>query len=80
LMEFIELRCFLRDVVADHAVKASRLAALVRDVSWVLENLGMPSMLGIPRDLRMADDVLGAVDVILEHVKGAYDSGCGPWD
>jgi hypothetical protein len=31
----------------------------------------MPSILGIPRDPRMPGDVLGAVDVILEHVKGA---------
>jgi hypothetical protein len=38
----------------------------------------MPSIPVIPRDMCTASDVLGLVDVILEHVKEAYDSGRGP--
>jgi hypothetical protein len=35
---------------------------------------------GFPQDPRMTDDVLGVVDMILECVKGAYDSDHDPWD
>jgi hypothetical protein len=42
LTEFIELQRLLQDVEADRIIEASCLAALVRDVSQVLENLGMP--------------------------------------
>jgi hypothetical protein len=59
LMEFVELRRLLQDIEVDRAIEASRLAALVRDVFQVLEILGMPSIPGKPRDLRMADDILG---------------------
>jgi hypothetical protein len=41
-MEFVEPRRHLWDV------EASRLAALVKDVSQVLENLGMPPITGNP--------------------------------
>jgi hypothetical protein len=75
-LEFIELQQLLWDIEADHAVEANRLATLVR----VLENLDMPSNPGMPRDLRMAVDVLGAVDMILECMKGAYVSSHSPWD
>jgi hypothetical protein len=46
----------------------------------VLEDLGMSPIPGIPRDPRMSDDVLEAVDVILERVKEAYNSSHNPWD
>jgi hypothetical protein len=36
--------------------------------------------LGIPWDPHTAGDVLGTVDVILEHVKEAYDSNHDPYD
>jgi hypothetical protein len=52
----------------------------VRDVSKVLEDLGLSPIPRIPRDLRMAGGILVVVDVILEHVKEAYDSRHGPWD
>jgi hypothetical protein len=38
----------------------------------------MPQIPGIPRDPRSASDVLGVVDVILERMKEAYDSGHDP--
>jgi hypothetical protein len=53
---------------------------LVREVSQVLENLGMPPIPRIPQDLHMAGDILEAVDVILEHAKEAYGSFHDPWD
>jgi hypothetical protein len=34
----------------------------------------------LPRDPRTADDIFGAVDLILECVKDAYDSGHNPCD
>jgi hypothetical protein len=66
--------------MADHAVEASRLAALVGDVSQVLESRGMPPILGIPQDPRTVNDVLGLVYVILERMREAYDSGHNPQD
>jgi hypothetical protein len=50
------------------------------EVSQVLENLSLPPIPGIPWNLRTTDDILGAVDVILERIKEAYDSGHIPWD
>jgi hypothetical protein len=80
LMELIELRRLLQNAEPDRVIEAGRLATLVRDVSKVREDLGMPPILGIPQDPCMASDVLGAVDIILQHVKEAYDTDHGPWD
>jgi hypothetical protein len=52
----------------------------VRDVSRVLEDLGMPPIPGDPRDPRTASDILEEVDVILERLQETYTSGHGPWD
>jgi hypothetical protein len=41
LMEFVALRRLLQGVEADRTIEAGRLATLVRDVSKVLEDLGM---------------------------------------
>jgi hypothetical protein len=79
-MELIEHHGLLRDAEVDRVIEAGRLVTLVRDVSKVLEDLGMSPNPGILWDLRMADDVLGAVDVILECVKEAYASSHGPWN
>jgi hypothetical protein len=79
-MELIEHRGLLRDAEVDRVIEAGRLVTLVRDVSKVLEDLGMSPNPGILWDLRMADDVLGVVDVILECVKEAYASSHGPWN
>jgi hypothetical protein len=79
-MEFVELWRHLQDVEADRAAKIGRLAILLSDVSKVLVDLGMPSILGIPRDLHTAGDLLGAVDINLEHLRDDYASGHGPWD
>jgi hypothetical protein len=80
LMEFIELWRFLQDVETDHITEAGRLATFMREVSQVLENLGLPPILRIPQDPCKASDVLRVVDVILECVKEAYDSSHSPWD
>jgi hypothetical protein len=42
LMEFVELKWLLQDIETCHITEAARLAALVREVSQVLENLGLP--------------------------------------
>jgi hypothetical protein len=77
-MEFIEFQRLLQDAEADRIVEAERLVTLVRNVSKVLEDLGMPPILGIPWDPRMANDILEVVDVILEHLQEAYASGHNP--
>jgi hypothetical protein len=80
LLEVIELWRLLQDAEADHVVEARLLSTLVRDVVKVLEDLGMPPIQGIPRDLCTTDDVLEVVDIIPEHRQEAYASGHGPWD
>jgi hypothetical protein len=42
LMEFVELQRLLQDAEANHVTEVGRLAILVRDVSKVLVDLGMP--------------------------------------
>jgi hypothetical protein len=54
------------DAEVDHVAEAGQLAILVRDVSKVLVDLGMPPILGIPWDLCMAGDILEVMGVILE--------------
>jgi hypothetical protein len=68
LMEFFKLQRLLQDDEADHVIEARRLATLVRDASNVLEDLGMPPILRIPRDPHTTGDILEAVDVIMEHL------------
>jgi hypothetical protein len=53
---------------------------LVRDVSKVLADLGMPPIPEIPQDPHTTDNILEAVDVILEHLQEAYTSSHDPWD
>jgi hypothetical protein len=48
LVEFTELQRLRQDVEADSVIEAGRLATLVRDVSKVLVNLGMPPIPEIP--------------------------------
>jgi hypothetical protein len=48
LFEFNELRRLLQDAKVDHITGVGRLAILVRDVSKVLVDLGMPPILGLP--------------------------------
>jgi hypothetical protein len=80
LMELIELRKLLQDTKADRVIEASWLATLVRDVSKVLQDHGMPPIPEISRDPCTAGDVLEAVDVILEHLKEAYNFDHSPWE
>jgi hypothetical protein len=78
-MEFIELLMLLQDTEVERVTEAGRQVILVRDVSEVLVDLGIPPILGIPRDLCMVGDVLEMVGVILEHLQEAYASSHGPW-
>jgi hypothetical protein len=79
-MEFVELQRLLQDIEAECIVEVERLAAVVRNMSKVLEDLGMPPILGIPQDPRMTGDILEVVDVILKCLQEAYASGHDPWD
>jgi hypothetical protein len=79
-MEFIELRSLLQDVEEDHITEARQLATLVKDVSKVLVDLGIPPIPRTPHDSRMTSDVLEAVDIIIERLQEAYASGHNPWD
>jgi hypothetical protein len=48
LVEVVELWRLLQDAQVDRIIEVRRLAILVRDVSKVLMDLGMPPILGIP--------------------------------
>jgi hypothetical protein len=77
-MELVEPYGLLWDTNVDCVIEASRLATQVRDVSKVLEDLGMSHIPKIPWDPHTAGDVQGAMDIILECMKEAYDSGHDP--
>jgi hypothetical protein len=62
----------------ERITEVGRLAILVRDVSKVLVDLGMPPIPGITQDPRTTDDVLEAVGTILECMQEAYASGYSP--
>jgi hypothetical protein len=58
LMEFIEQQRLLQDVEVDCVAEDGWLVILMRDVSKVLVDLGMPPISGIPWDPRPAADIL----------------------
>jgi hypothetical protein len=80
LMEFVELRRLLQDPEVHCITEAGWLAILVRDISKVLVDLGMPPISGISQDPHMTGDVLELVDVTLECLQEAYASGHFLWD
>jgi hypothetical protein len=80
LMDFIELRWLLWDIEADRAVEANRLCFHGEGCVLGSREYGYALSPEDPQDPCMTGDVLGAVDVIQERVKGAYDSGHDPWD
>jgi hypothetical protein len=80
LMEFIELQRLLHDTEADCVTETGWLAILVRDVSKVLLDRGMPPISGIPRDLCMAGDLLGGGGRRPGASTGGYASGNNPWE
>jgi hypothetical protein len=77
-MQFVELQRLLQDTEADHVIEVGRLATLVRDMSTVLVDLGMPPTPEISRHPRTAGNVLEAVDLILERLQEAYTSDHDP--
>jgi hypothetical protein len=76
-MEFVMLQRLLQKAEVDHVIEVGWLLSLVRDVSKVLWDLGVLPILGIPKDPRMASDIMEVVDVILELMQEAYASGHG---
>jgi hypothetical protein len=77
-MEIVELRRPLKEAEVECVIEAGRLVILVRDVSKVLVDLGMPHISGIPPGPRVADDVLEVAGTILEHLWEAYASDHSP--
>jgi hypothetical protein len=76
LMEFIEQQRLLQDAEVDCVAEDGWLAILMRDVSKVLVDLGMPPISGIPWDPRPAADISGipwdphpAADILSESSK-----------
>jgi hypothetical protein len=80
LTEFIELRRLLQDAEAARIIEVGRLVTLVRNVSKVLQDHGMPPIPEFPRDSHIAGGILEVVDAILECLKEAYDSDYDPWE
>jgi hypothetical protein len=79
-MQFIELQRHLKEAEVEHVAEAGRLVILVRDVSNVLGDLGMPPIPRIPQDPCTADNILEAVGTIFECMWDTYASGHGPQD
>jgi hypothetical protein len=79
-MEFVKLQRRQEEVKVECIAEARRLAALMRDVSEALVDLGLPPILGIPWDPRTTGNILEEVGTLLEHVWEAYASDHSPWD
>jgi hypothetical protein len=80
MMQFIGLWRHLKEAEVERVTEAGRLTILVRGVSIVLVDLGMPPAPGIPLDLCTADDILEATGTIFECLWDTYASGHGPRD
>jgi hypothetical protein len=65
-MELVELQWRFKEAEVEHVGEVSQLAVLVRDVSNVLVDLGMPPIPRLPQDPRAAGDILEVVGTILE--------------
>jgi hypothetical protein len=59
-------------------VEAEKLAALVEEVSKAFMDLKLPPIQEVPKVLRKVQEVLKAVGLILERLRGAHASGVGP--
>jgi hypothetical protein len=79
-MELVELGSCLKEAKVERVAEAGWLAVLVRDVSKVLVDLGIPPIPEIPRDPRATSDVLEVVCTSLECLQEAYASSHSPWD
>jgi hypothetical protein len=63
-MELVELQWRFKEAEVEHVGEVSQLAVLVRDVSNVLVDLGMPPFPRIPGDPCATGDILEAVGTI----------------
>jgi hypothetical protein len=80
LMELAEIQRCLEGAEVEHVIEAGRLVILVGEIPKVLVDLGMPPILRIPHDPRMAGNIMEAADTVLDHLREAYSSGHDPWD
>jgi hypothetical protein len=60
--------------------EAGELSVLIVEASNALVDLGIVHIQGVPQLLKMAQEVLKAVDLILEHLLEEHNSDVGPWD
>jgi hypothetical protein len=65
-MELVDLHWCLKEAMVEHTAEVGWLAVLVRNVSNVLVDLGMPPIPRLPQDPRAAGDILEVVGTILE--------------
>jgi hypothetical protein len=56
-------------VESEHATEAMQLSHSVMEISDALVDLGVFPILDIPRRLKLAQDILTAVGLILEHLR-----------
>jgi hypothetical protein len=78
LMELVQLLRCHKESEVECVIEVGWLAILVRDISKVPVDLGTPPTLGIPQELRVADDILEAAGTILECLREAYVSDHDP--
>jgi hypothetical protein len=80
LTELVELRRHLMEAEVERVAEAGQLAVLVRDVSKVMVDPGIPPIPGIPRDPCAAGDVLEVANTLFKRLQEAYASRHSPWD
>jgi hypothetical protein len=64
----------------DRVAKAECLSWQVMHVAGILVDLGLLSIVDIPKLPKIAREVLPEVTLILEHLQEAMTSDAGPWD
>jgi hypothetical protein len=77
-----ELECGLHPpdgrIIDDHAAEAERLSRQVAQVADILIDLGLLPIEDIPHLLKIAQEVLPVVALILKRLQEARDPGAGP--
>jgi hypothetical protein len=79
-VELDETRARVHRIADDQVDEAGRLSRQLVPVAGVLIDLGLPSIVDIPRLPKIAQDALLVVALVLKCLQEMLDSGAGPWD
>jgi hypothetical protein len=79
-VELDKTHAWVHGIADDRAAKAGRMLRRLVWVAGVLINLGLSPIDDIPQLLKIAQDALLSVILVLKCLQEALDSGVGPWD